>query len=85
NEVKTGQAQLEGVVGANTTDHKALSSSAVDQIQNNETKATSVEGQTAQIDGSGFEIRTNNANVKVPNNALYSKNPDSRAQYLVET
>ncbi|WP_343316500.1 hemagglutinin repeat-containing protein [Acinetobacter soli] len=85
NEVKTGQAQLEGVVGANTADYKALSSSTVDQIQNNETKATSVEGQTAQIDGSGFEIRTNNANVKVPNNALYSKNPDSRAQYLVET
>ncbi|MDQ9029077.1 two-partner secretion domain-containing protein [Acinetobacter nosocomialis] len=85
NEVKIGQAQLEGVVGANTTDHKALSSSAVDQIQNTDTKATSVQGQTTQIDGSGFEIRTNNANVKVPNNALYSKNPDSRANYLVET
>ncbi len=85
NDVQIGQAQLKGVVGANTTDYKALSSSTVDQIQNNETKATSVEGQAAQIDGSGFEIRTNNANVKVPNNALYSKNPDSRAQYLVET
>lgn len=85
NEIKTGQAQLEGVVGANTTDHKAMSSSAVDQIQNTDTKAASVQGQTTQIDGSGFEIRTNNANVKVPNNALYSKNPDSRANYLVET
>ena len=85
NEIKTGQAQLEGVVGANTTDHKAMSSSAVDQIQNTDTKATSVQGQTTQIDGSGFEIRTNNANVKVPNNALFSKNPDSRANYLVET
>ncbi|KHO14397.1 adhesin HecA family 20-residue repeat protein [Acinetobacter baumannii] len=85
NEIKTAQAQLEGVVGANTTDHKAMSSSAVDQIQNTDTKATSVQGQTTQIDGSGFEIRTNNANVKVPNNALYSKNPDSRANYLVET
>lgn len=85
NEIKTGQAQLKGVDGANTTDHKAMSSSAVDQIQNTDTKATSVQGQTTQIDGSGFEIRTNNANVKVPNNALYSKNPDSRANYLVET
>ncbi|EXA59014.1 hemagluttinin repeat family protein [Acinetobacter baumannii 1297549] len=85
NEIKTGQAQLERVVGANTTDHKAMSSSAVDQIQNTDTKAASVQGQTTQIDGSGFEIRTNNANVKVPNNALYSKNPDSRANYLVET
>ncbi|HCA5285602.1 TPA: hemagglutinin repeat-containing protein [Acinetobacter nosocomialis] len=85
NEIKTGQAQLERVVGANTTDHKAMSSSAVDQIQNTDTKATSVQGQTTQIDGSGFEIRTNNANVKVPNNALYSKNPNSRANYLVET
>lgn len=85
NEIKTGQAQLEGVVGANTTDHKAMSSSAVDQIQNTDTKAAAVQGQTTQIDGSGFEIRTNNANVKVPNNALYSKNPDSRANYLVET
>ncbi|ENR2984638.1 hemagglutinin repeat-containing protein [Acinetobacter baumannii] len=85
NEIKTGQAQLERVVGANTTDHKAMSSSAVDQIQNTDTKVTSVQGQTTQIDGSGFEIRTNNANVKVPNNALYSKNPDSRANYLVET
>jgi len=85
NEVKIGQAQLEGVVGANTTNHKALSSSAVDQIQNTDTKASAVQGQTTQIDGSGFEIRTNNANVKVPNNALYSKNPDSRANYLVET
>ncbi|WP_267527965.1 two-partner secretion domain-containing protein [Acinetobacter nosocomialis] len=85
NEIKTSQAQLEGVVGANTTDHKAMSSSAVDQIQNTDTKAASVQGQTTQIDGSGFEIRTNNANVKVPNNALYSKNPDSRANYLVET
>lgn len=85
NEIKTGQAQLEGVVGANTTDHKAMSNRAVDQIQNTDTKAASVQGQTTQIDGSGFEIRTNNANVKVPNNALYSKNPDSRANYLVET
>lgn len=85
NEIKTGQAQLEGVVGANTTDHKAMSSSVVDQIQNTDTKASAVQGQTTQIDGSGFEIRTNNANVKVPNNALYSKNPDSRANYLVET
>ncbi|MDX7880025.1 hemagglutinin repeat-containing protein [Acinetobacter nosocomialis] len=85
NEIKTGQAQLKGVVGANTTDHKAMSNRAVDQIQNTDTKATSVQGQTTQIDGSGFEIRTNNANVKVPNNALYSKNPDSRANYLVET
>ncbi|MDO7524786.1 hemagglutinin repeat-containing protein [Acinetobacter baumannii] len=85
NEIKTGQAQLKGVVGANTTDHKAMSNRAVDQIQNTDTKAASVQGQTTQIDGSGFEIRTNNANVKVPNNALYSKNPDSRANYLVET
>ncbi|MDB9695505.1 S-layer family protein [Acinetobacter nosocomialis] len=85
NEIKTGQAQLEGVVGANTTDHKAMSNRAVDQIQNTDTKAASVQGQTTQIDGNGFEIRTNNANVKVPNNALYSKNPDSRANYLVET
>ncbi|QNW95819.1 hemagglutinin repeat-containing protein [Acinetobacter seifertii] len=85
NEVKIGQAQLEGVVGANTTNHKALSSSAVDQIQNTDTKASAVQVQTTQIDGSGFEIRTNNANVKVPNNALYSKNPDSRANYVVET
>lgn len=85
NEIKTGQAQLKGVVGANTTDHKAMSNRAVDQIQNTDTKAASVQGQTTQIDGSGFEIRTNNVNVKVPNNALYSKNPDSRANYLVET
>ncbi|MDH2505274.1 hemagglutinin repeat-containing protein [Acinetobacter baumannii] len=85
NEIKTGQAQLKGVVGANTTDHKAMSNRAVDQIQNTDTKAASVQGQTTQIDGSGFEFRTNNANVKVPNNALYSKNPDSRANYLVET
>lgn len=85
NEVKTGQAQLERIVGANTADHKAISNSAVDQIQNTGTQAASVQGQTTQIDGSGFEIRTNNADVKVPNNALYSKNPNSRASYLVET
>ncbi|MFH3733218.1 hypothetical protein WAH84_20630, partial [Acinetobacter baumannii] len=41
NEIKTGQAQLEGVVGANTTDHKAMSNRAVDQIQNTDTKAAS--------------------------------------------
>lgn len=85
NEVKTGQAQLDRVVGTNSTDHKAMSNSAVDHIQSTDTQATSVQGQTTQIDGSGFEIRTNNADVKVPNNALYSKNPNSRASYLVET
>ncbi|MFE1617448.1 hypothetical protein ACFMJP_21930, partial [Acinetobacter baumannii] len=51
NEIKTGQAQLKGVVGANTTDHKAMSNRADDQIQNTDTKAASVQGQTTQIDG----------------------------------